>query len=59
MTESYVCGSDVEDDFTLQPNNAGDLNDDDTKVFGSEHTEEYSTKTYVVQQVLSVQVDTS
>jgi hypothetical protein len=28
-------------------------------VFGSEHTEEYITKTYVVQRVLSAQVDTS
>jgi hypothetical protein len=55
----YVCASDVEDDFALQTNNAGDLNDDDVEVFGSEHTEEYTTKTYVVQWVLSAQVDTS
>jgi hypothetical protein len=55
----YVSASDVEDDFVLQTNNAGDLDDDDAKVFGSEHTEEYNTKTYVVQWVLSVQVDTS
>jgi hypothetical protein len=55
----YVSASDVEDDFALQTNNAGDLDDDDAKVFGSEHTEEYSTKTYVVQRVLSAQVDTS
>ncbi|WP_428637417.1 hypothetical protein, partial [Shewanella sp.] len=54
----YVSASDVEDDFALQTNNAGDLNDDDAKVFGSEHTEEYNTKTYVVQQDLSAQVDT-
>jgi hypothetical protein len=46
--KSYIA-SDVEDDFALQTNNAGDLDDDDTKVFGSEHTEEYNTKTYVVQ----------
>jgi hypothetical protein len=45
--------------FALQTNNAGDLDDDDAKVFGSEHTEEYITKTYVVQRVLSAQVDTS
>jgi hypothetical protein len=45
----YVSASDVEDDFALQTNNAGDLDDDDAGVFGSEHTEEYSTKTYVVQ----------
>jgi hypothetical protein len=44
----YVSASDVEDDFALQTNNAGDLDDDDAEVFGSEHTEEYSTKTYVV-----------
>jgi hypothetical protein len=44
----YVNASDVEDDFVLQTNNAGDLDDDDVEVFGSEHTEEYSTKTYVV-----------
>jgi hypothetical protein len=43
--------------FALQTNNAGDL--DDAEVFGSEHMEEYSTKTYVVQWVLSAQVDTS
>jgi hypothetical protein len=55
----YVSASDVEDDFALQTNNAGDLDDDDAKVFGSEHTEEYSNKTYVVQRVLSAQVDTS
>jgi hypothetical protein len=55
----YVSASDVEDDFALQTNNAGDLDDDDADVFGSEHTEEYSTKTYVVQWVLSAQVDTS
>jgi hypothetical protein len=55
----YVSASDVEDDFALQTNNAGDLDDDDAEVFGSEHTEEYNTKTYVVQWVLSAQVDTS
>jgi hypothetical protein len=54
----YISASDVEDDFALQTNNAGDLDDDDAEVFGSEHTEEYSTKTYVVQRVLSAQVDT-
>jgi hypothetical protein len=55
----YVSASDVEDDFTLQTNNAVDLDDDDADVFGSEHTEEYNTKTYVVQWVLSAQVGTS
>jgi hypothetical protein len=55
----YVSASDVEDDFALQTNNAGDLDDDDAEVFGSEHTEEYNTKTYVVHRVLSAQVDTS
>jgi hypothetical protein len=55
----YVSGSDVEDDFALQTNNAGDLDDVNADVFGSEHTEEYSTKTYVVQRVLSAQVNTS
>jgi hypothetical protein len=54
----YVSASDVEDDFTLQTNNACDLDDDDAEVFRSEHTEEYNTKTYVVQWVLSAQVDT-
>jgi hypothetical protein len=52
-----VSANDVEDDFTLQTNNAGDL--DDVEVFGSEHTEEYNTKIYVMQRVLSAQVDTS
>jgi hypothetical protein len=55
----YVNASDVEDDFALQTNNAGDFDDDDTEVFESEHTEEYNNKIYVVQQVLSAQVDTS
>jgi hypothetical protein len=55
----YVSASDVEDDFALQTINAGDLDDDDAEVFGSEHTEKYSAKTYVVQRVLSAQVDTS
>jgi hypothetical protein len=55
----YVSASDVEDDFALQTNNAGDLDDGDADVFGSERTEEYNTKTYVVQRVLSAQVDTS
>jgi hypothetical protein len=55
----YVSASDVEDNFALQTNNAGDLDDDDAEVFGSEHMEEYHTKTYVVQRVLSDQVDTS
>jgi hypothetical protein len=54
----YVCASDVEDDFALQTNNASDLDDNNAKVFGSEHTEEYNTKTYVVQRILSAQVDT-
>jgi hypothetical protein len=54
----YISASDVEDDFALQTNNAGDLDDDDAEVFGSEHTEVYNTKTYVVQRILSAQVDT-
>jgi hypothetical protein len=41
----YVSTSDVEDDFALQTNNAGDLDDDNAEVFGSEHMEEYNTKT--------------
>jgi hypothetical protein len=44
----YVSATDVEDDFVLQTNSACDLDDDDAKVFGSEHMEEYNTKTYVV-----------
>jgi hypothetical protein len=36
----YVSANDVEDNFALQTNNAGDLDDDDAEVFGSEHTEE-------------------
>jgi hypothetical protein len=55
----YVSVSDAEDDFALQTNNTGDLDDDDADVFVSEHTEEYNTKTYVVQRILSAQVDTS
>jgi hypothetical protein len=44
----YVSASDVEDDFALQTNNAGDLDSDDAEFFGSEHKEEYIIKTYVV-----------
>jgi hypothetical protein len=54
----YVSASDVEDDLALQTNDAGDLDDDEDEVFGSEHMEEYNTKTYVVQCDLSAQVDT-
>jgi hypothetical protein len=45
----------------LQTNYAGDLADDgdDEHIFGSGHTAEYSTKTYVVQWVLSAQIDQS
>jgi hypothetical protein len=55
----YVSASDTEDDLALQTNHAGDLADDgdDKHAFGSEHTADYSTKTYVVQWVLSVHVD--
>ena len=53
----YVSASDTEDDLALQTNNAGELDNED--VLGSEHTAEYSTKTYVVQRVLSAQVDNS
>jgi hypothetical protein len=48
-------------DFALQTNHAGDLadDDDDEQVFGSEHMADYSTKTYVVQWVLSANMDHS
>jgi hypothetical protein len=36
----YVSARDVGDDFAFQSNNAGDHDDDDAEVFGSEHTEE-------------------
>jgi hypothetical protein len=55
----YVSASDVKDDFALQTNNVGDLDDDDDNVFRSENTEEYISKIYVVQRVLSAQVGTS
>jgi hypothetical protein len=44
---------------TSNINHAGDLvdDDDDKQVFGSEHTAECNTKTYVVQWVLSAHVD--
>jgi hypothetical protein len=54
----YVSACDIEDDFALQTNNAGDLDNDNAEVFESEHTKEYNTKTYAVQWVLSAQVDT-
>jgi hypothetical protein len=43
----------------LKTNTAGELDDDNVEVLGSEHTAEYITKTYVVHRVLSAQVDTS
>jgi hypothetical protein len=57
----YVSASYTEDDLALQTNHAGDLadDDDDEQVFGSKHTADYSTKTYVVQRVLSANVDHS
>jgi hypothetical protein len=57
----YASASDTEDDLALQTDHAGDLadDDDDEQVFGSEHTTKYSTKTYVMQQVLSSHVDQS
>jgi hypothetical protein len=55
----YVSASDNEDYFALQADNAGDLDDDDATVFGSKHTVEYNTKTYVVERILSAQVDNS
>jgi hypothetical protein len=57
----YVSANDTEDDLALQTNHAGDPadGDNDEQVFGSEHTAEYNTKTYVVQRVLSAHVDHS
>jgi hypothetical protein len=56
----YVSDSDTKDDLALQTNHAGYLaDDDDEQVFGSEHTAKYSTKTYVVQRVLSANMDHS
>jgi hypothetical protein len=55
----YASASDTEDDLALQTNHVGDLadDDDDEQVFGSEHMADYSTKTYVVQWVLSANMD--
>jgi hypothetical protein len=57
----YVSASDTENDLVLQTNHAGDLadDDDDEHVFGSEHTADYNTKTYVVQWVLSANINHS
>jgi hypothetical protein len=57
----YVSASDTEEDLALQTNHVGDLadNNDDEQVFGSEHTTEYSAKTYVVQWDLNTNVDHS
>jgi hypothetical protein len=57
----HVSASDTEDDLAIQTKHAGDLVDDgdDEKVFGSEHTSEYNTKTYVVQWSMSAHVDQS
>jgi hypothetical protein len=57
----YVSASDTEYHLAFQTNYASDLadDDDDERVFGSKHTAEYSTKTYVVQRVISAHVDHS
>jgi hypothetical protein len=57
----YVSASDTEADLALQTNHASDLADenDDEHVFGSEHTADYNTKTYVVQWVLNANMDHS
>jgi hypothetical protein len=57
----YVSDNDTKDDLALQTNHSGDLADinDDAHVLESEHTTEYKTKTYVMQQVLSAHVDHS
>jgi hypothetical protein len=55
----YVSASDTEDDLAHQTNDVGDLADDDEQVSGSEHMADYSTKTYVMQQVLSANMDHS
>jgi hypothetical protein len=59
--EGYVSASDTEDDLALQTKHSGDLtnNDDNEQVFECEHTTDYSTKTYVVQRVLSANMDHS
>jgi hypothetical protein len=57
----YVSASDTKNDLVLQTNHAGDLadDDDDEHVFGSEHTADCNTKTYVVQWVLSANINHS
>jgi hypothetical protein len=58
--DSYVSGSDTEDNLALQTNYAGHLaddDDDDEHAFGSKQTAEYSTNTYVVQHILSAHMD--
>jgi hypothetical protein len=57
----YISASDTKDHLALQTNHVGDLADDDDneQVFRSEHTPDYCTKTYVVQRVLSANVDHS
>jgi hypothetical protein len=55
----YVSAGDTEDDLALETNHAGDLVDnDDEHVFGNEHTTKYN-KIYVMQLVLSANVDHS
>jgi hypothetical protein len=55
----YVSASDTGDDLALQTNRADDVadDDDDGEVFGSEHTADYSAKTYAVQRVLNANMD--
>jgi hypothetical protein len=46
--DGCLSGSDTEDDLVLQTIHAGDLEDDDEQVFGSEQMAEYNTNTYVM-----------
>ena len=54
----YISASDFEDDYVVQANLAGDHeSDNDGKIYGATATEDYKHRTFVVQRVLSAQVE--
>ena len=55
----YISTSDVEDEFVLQANLAGDheTDSDGDEILGAAATEDYKNRTFVVQRVLSAQME--
>ena len=56
----YISSSDIEDDYAFETDHAGDHDDaSDGHIIRTEISEEYSNKTYVVQRVLSANMEPS